>query len=314
MTVGTGIGGQVGFAEESTYGTAVTVTKFVEVDEWTMKKVPNWMRSSGVRAGQLMQRSEDALIGTADVSGGLVMDLTAKNVAMLFEHALGGTAVTTGAGPYTHTMSPGDKLGKSLTMQGGLPDVGGTVRPFTASGVKVQGFELSWSRDEWLKLTLDLLGKDLVTATALATASYTSSNPAYGWPHVTVTIGGADFVAQTGTVRYNQPLTTRFPGGQATTEEPLQGSQVEATLELTGWFEDLTHYARVIDGSEAAVVVTVERGTNSVTIDGNARFMDGQPELSGFDVIEQPLTAEFTATAGDSTGFEVVVVSDESTP
>lgn len=311
--VGTGIAGQVGFAVEATYGTAVTVTRFVEVDKWSLKKVPNWARSAGIRSGQMMPRSEDALISTFDVTGSMEMDLTAKNMAILFKHAL-GTAVTTGVGPYTHTITPGDKLGLGLTQQGGLPSVDGTVQPFTASGVKITGFEVSWERDKFLTVKWDLLAKDLVTATALAAASYLSSNLPFGWPHVAVTIGGTAFKSLSGTVKYAQPLGPRFYAGQTTTDQPLQNSMVAASLELTGHLEGLTHYARTLDGTEAAVSVAVTNGANSITFSGNARFLDGAPELAGIDYIEQPLTAEFAATGADSTGFQVVVVSAETVP
>ncbi|MDQ3107512.1 MAG: phage tail tube protein [Actinomycetota bacterium] len=313
MAIGTGISGQVGFAAESTYGTAVTVTKFVEVDKWSIKKVPNWMRSNGIRSGQLMDRSEDSAIGTFDVSGSMEMDLTAKNVALLFKHAV-GAVVTSGAGPFTHTITPATTTGLSLTMQGGIPDVGGTVRPFTASGVKVTGFEVSWARDKWLTAAWDLLAKDSVTATALATASYSSANPPYGWPHVVVTIGGAEFKSLSGKVSFKQAAGPRFYAGATTTAEPLQNGKIMATLELTGHFESLTAYDRTLAGTEAAVSVAITNGVNSVTFSGNARFMDGAPELSGIDYIDQPYKAEFAATGADSTGFTVVVVSPEATP
>jgi hypothetical protein len=313
MAIGTGISGQVGFAAETTYGTAVTVTKFVEVDSWKIKKVPKWARSSGVRAGQMMERSEDAAITTFDVSGPMELDLTAKNVGLLLKHTLGTAAAPTGSGPYTHVLTPGDKTGLSLTMQGGIPDIGGTVRPFTASGAKLVGFDISWKRDEFVKAVFDVLAKDAVTATALATASWSSSNPPYAWNHVVVTIGGVEFKALTGSIKYSQPLGTRFYGGATTTSEPLQNGKVAATLDLTGHFESLTAYARTLDGSEAAVSVAITNGTNSITFAGNARFMDGAPELAGIDYVEQPYKAEFAATSTDATGFTCTVVSGEAT-
>jgi hypothetical protein len=42
--------------------------------------------------------------------------------------------------------------------------------------------------------------------------------------------------------------------------------------------------------------------------------MDGAPELDGVDYVDQPYKAEFTATAGDSTGFTCTVISPEATP
>lgn len=313
MAVGTGIAGQLGFAAESVYGTPVTVTKFLEVDTVRLTKKPNWQRSNGIRSGQLLARSEDAAIGTFDIDGRLVCDLTAKNMALLLKHLV-GSCVTAGAGPYTHTITPGDKTGLGLTMQGGIPDVGGTVRPFTASGIKVVGGEIAWERDKFLKASFDLLGKDLVTATALASASYSSANPPYGWPDVSVTIGGSAFKTQRGTLRYSQPHGTRFYGGATTTDEPLQTGDAVATLDLLGHLESLTAYDRIIAGTEAAVVVTISKSPNSIVVTGNARFLDGQPELAGKEYVDQPYKCEFTATGADSTGFSCVVTSPESAP
>lgn len=309
-----GFSGQLGFAAESSYGTGVTVTKFAEVDNANLKKVPNWAMSNGVRAGQMMRRSEDKSISTFDVSGGWAADLTPKNVALLFKHALGSVS-TSGAGPYTHTITPGSKTGLSLTVQTGIPRAtSSTVDPFTAVGVKIIGFEVSWQRDQFVTVRWDAVAKDITTGTALATASYTASNPPYGWPHVAVTIGGSAFNCLSGSIKYGQGLKTRFFGGATTTAEPLQNEFIDATCELTGEWDSTTHYDRVIAGTEAAVSVAMTNGSNSITFAGNATFRDGQPELSGLDLLEQPLVADFTATAADSTGFSVVVVSSESTP
>ena len=309
-----GMHGQFGLKAETTWGTAVVVDRFYELRSEDITATFERVESEAIRSGQLHARSDDWTTGVTRVAGSFAVDLTTKNMALLFRHALGAVA-TSGAGPYTHTLTPGNKAGLGLTMQAGRPGSAGTVHPFTWAGCKLSGFELSFAVDEVASVTFPVVGKSQTTATALATANYTASNALLAFTHGSILIGGAAAKVKGGTLTYDTPLNTdRVFVGDSTINEPLENGRREATFSLDCEFDDLTAYNRIVNGTEAALSIAFTRGADSVTFAGNARFDEGTPTLDDMDLLDLTLTGKLVATAADSTALTVTVVSSEATP
>lgn len=314
MATGSGISGQLGLKAETTWGTAVTVDRFYELLGETIGYDIARIESEGIRSGQRVIRSDDWGAGTKRVAGGIELELTTKNMALLFKHALGSVA-TTGAGPYTHTCTPGDMTGLGLTVQVGRPSSDGTVQPFTFNGAKIADWELDFELDKHVKLALGIVAKDQTTATGLASASYTSSNNLLSYTHGAITVAGSSIKVKSGKVKGVTPLNTdRLFVGDTTISEPLESGRREYTFDFVAEFESLTAMNRFVSGTEAALSLAFTRSTDSVTVTGNLRFDKGVPNLSNMDVLSVPLSGKFVATGADSTAITVAVVSSESTP
>lgn len=314
MATGAGIAGQLGLKEEVTWGTAVTVDRFYELNSESIGYDIARIESEGIRSEQRVIRSDDWTPGTKRVAGTIELELATKNMALLFKHAMGGLA-TTGAGPYTHTLTPASLTGKGLTVQVGRPSSDGTVQPFTFNGTKITAWELGFELDKIASLSLDVVGKDQVTATGLATASYTSSNNLLAFTHGAITVAGSAIKVKSGSVRGENPLNTdRLFLGDTTISEPLENGRREYSFDLACEFESLTALNRIVNGTEAALSLAFTRGADSITITGNLRFDEGMPNLDGFDVLEQPLSGKFVATGADSTAITVAIISGEATP
>lgn len=309
-----GLHGQLGLAEETTWGTAVVVSRFYELLGESIAYDLARVESDGIRSGQRVMRSDDWTTGSKRVAGSIDLELTTKNMALLFKHALGSVA-TSGVGPYTHTITPGDLTGKGLTVQVGRPSSNGTVNPFTFNGAKVAGWELSFALDETTKLTLDVVGRDQTTATALAVASYTASNNLLAFTHGSLTVAGAAISVKSGTVAGENPLNTdRIFVGSNIVSEPLESGRRGYTFDLDAEFESLDALNRIINGTEASLSLAFTRGADSVTVSGNVRFDEGMPELDDMDLLDLPLSGKFVATGADSTAITVTVQSSEATP
>lgn len=314
MATGSGIAGQLGLKEETTWGTAVVVDRFYELLSEEIDFEPARVESEGIRSEQRVIRSDDWGAGTKRVSGSIELELSTKNMALLFKHAM-GTLGTTGAGPYTHTLTPGTLTGKGLTVQAGRPSSDGTVQPFTWNGCKITAWELAFEIDQHVTLTLEIVGKDQTTGTALATASYTSSNLLLSFTHGAIALGGSAAKVKSGTIRGENALNLdRVFVGDTSISEPLENGRREYSFDLTCEFESLTSLNRVVNGTEAALSLAFTRSTDSITVAGNIRTDEGMPNLADMDILEQPLTGKFVATAADSTAISVVVVSSEATP
>lgn len=137
---------QLGFVAETTYGTPVAVNRGVEFVTESLRARPVYHQSEGIRPGR---RYGAGRYQTRQDAGGTVKtEIPTTGMGLWFHHLLGAVTTTNPeAGVYTHTYRPGALSGKSMTLQKGVEDSGGTVRPFTYEGVKILGANFSVGRD-----------------------------------------------------------------------------------------------------------------------------------------------------------------------
>lgn len=312
MAIKSGLAAQLMMAAEVTPGTAVTPSKAYKHRSENIALEIDRLESEGIQSGKRVLRSDDWTPGTQRVMGDVELELTTKNWAFLFSHML-GTVATSGAGPYTHTATPGDLSGKSLTVQAGRPGTDGTVRAFTWAGMKVASWSLSASVDELALVTLSLVGMTETTATALASASYTSSNALFSFVHGSLSVAGSSFPVKEVELNGDNGLDAeRFFLGQPTTSEPLEATLREYGGSLTADFVDLTAYNRFVNGTEAALVLTFTRGADVIQITTNVRFDGTSPEVGGLEILEQALDFKCVGASTDAGAITVVVTSSEA--
>lgn len=195
MAIGSGLSAQLGFAQESVVGTAVTVTRFLEFNSESLSWEPTFIEGTGLRAGTKHKRAARVVQSRVGASGSVEMDFATRGMGLLVKHMLGSatsTATQQGATTaYKQIHTPGDFTGLGLTTQVGRPQTDGTVKPFTYNGCKVTGWEFSCSDGELATLSLDMDAWNESTATALATASYTAGSEVFHFAQASVfKIGG----------------------------------------------------------------------------------------------------------------------------
>src|SRR5689334_21838765 len=118
MALRSGLAAQLGFVDEVTYGLPPVVTRFLPlVSEGLVQEIER-MESEAIIAGRQVLDSGQWKGGAISVGGEVGLELYDRGVGLLLKHMF-GTVNTSGAGPYTHTFTPGDLAGKSLTMQVG---------------------------------------------------------------------------------------------------------------------------------------------------------------------------------------------------
>lgn len=232
----TGLVSQLGWGVESTAGTAVTVNKFQPHVSESIKYELNRTQGEGLYGSTngvaLLSRH---VTTTGTVSGDFEIELTDKGLGTLWRAALGSTTTPTvlSGTAYEAIFTPGDQqsAGSSLTIQAGRPESGGTVRPFTWRGCKVTDWEFGGNITDPLTAKFSIDGWAETTATALATATYSSTQTQFSGAQLTVAIGGTatagsgSFYMATptiltgvkgATVKGSNPLNTeRFYAGSA---------------------------------------------------------------------------------------------------
>jgi len=317
MALKSGLNAQLGFAAETTWGTPVTVTKFVPlVSESIVKEVAR-LESSGIIAGRRVLSTNQFAGGDVTVSGDIQLEVALHGIGSLWKWMLGSATTTStgGSAPFTHTCTPGDLSDDHLTVQVGRPDTAGTVDAFTYSGLKCASWELAGSAGELATLGVSVVGKDEATNTALATATFTNGvDQSFTYNNGSITIGGSSVNVKDFKISGDNGLNAerRFLGA-ATISEPLEAALREYGGELTCEWEGFTQYNRYVAASTVALVVTLSAGSGaSVTITTNVRLDGSTPTVQGQEILEQSIP--FKCVAGTDAGaITVAVVNSDAT-
>lgn len=198
MAVGSGLGSQIGFAPETTYGTAVTPTTWLEARSAGLELQVEHMMSEALRTGLKVQRTDRQVVNRKGVNGEIELDILSNSMARWLRHAMNDdrafSTTKTGAGPaYTYTYELGDPASlASMTIQTGVADVGGTVRRMDATGCFISEFSLSNSVDEILQGSFTVDGRDYTpSASAVTSASYATSTEPLTFAGGSVSLAGS---------------------------------------------------------------------------------------------------------------------------
>ncbi len=303
MAIGSGLGGSVGIVAESTYGTYVAPSRFLEVTKAPFQRKPNFAQGAGLAAGQAFLRS--GLLVTTHREGALSLEAEMRNkgFGLLLAHLLGSSATPVQQAAtiaYLQTHLWGDNFGKSLTAQVGVPNTAGTVVPYSLTGCKVTGAEFSCGVGELLTAKWDLDAQDYTDATGLAAPSYVAGQRPFHHGQMALKMGtfGAE-ASVTGvrkvTVKMDRPqkVDRFYAGGAGKKAEPVWNDRpkVSGSVEV-----DLVNKADFVDRAVTGTAVSlVWEFVGPIIASAYAEtfrvsfpavvFKDGEPSLDGPDVV-----------------------------
>ena len=304
MGVGSGIGGQFGFAPEVTYGTAVTPTKFLPTTKAEFKFAKGIAQGTGIVPGQLLDSASQRVQTLKAGTGSVDLELQSQGFGLLLQ-LLMGTSVTpvqqgaTTAYLQSHVLA--DPVGKFLTMQVGVPDTAGVVHPYTATGCKVTEADFSFDiksttpcTSSW---TIDAM--NVVETTPLAAASSVQTRPFVG-TDVTIKVGtyGSEASVSGVTkvdVKIPRPMKTDrdYFGAGGFKAEPITNARPKISGTINADFVDKTIWAdrfasdgmfSLVVEAKGALIAGTYYQTFRITLPGC--FLDGDtPTLSSMDVV-----------------------------
>ena len=192
MAIGSGLAASVGFAEESTYGTYVAPTRWLEFEKEDLKKVKNTIQGGGLAAGRLAELGSRRVVSSEAAAGSLELEVTNKSYGLIIEHLLGSSATAVqqaATAAYLQAHTVGDNVGKYLTVQKGVPALGGTVRPFTFLGGKITSGTFACEVQGLLQSTIEFDFKDVEQTTALVAPSFASGIAPFHGGQMNVKLG-----------------------------------------------------------------------------------------------------------------------------
>lgn len=342
MVTGSGIDAQVGYKIETTVGTEVTVDKFPEFNSEGFEFDPSWIEPGGLRAGTKFKRGARLVQSRKQVSGSIEMEHATRIMGGLWKLALGSTVTTPTlvlGSAYKQIHQTGDLLGKSATFQIGRPEPVSpyTVRAHTYRGCKVAGWEFSVGDNETAKLKLDLDGWDEATVTALATASYVTSE-VFNFSQCTalklgVTVTGTTELTISGgtaVVAVVKSLTFKGDNALATDRYGLgnlgvKKEQLENGVPtITGSFEAEYSKAEFYDVFKAGTATSlyalfegsVISGTDKNTLEfvvPEIRIKKVTPKVDGPDIVKANVEFEVYSNAAGQNPFQTKIISADST-
>lgn len=320
MAVGTGVDAQFGMVAEVTYGTAVTVTRFLEFQQESIKVALGQYMPMLLGRGQATMRGANVRTYTTGGGGDTVHTLQTVGFGLLLKMCLGAVNTVGAAAPYTHTFTPDTSglQGISATLQVGRPSINGTVQPFTYAGAKVVKWKLEGKVDDAVVLTVTWDVKSETTATPLASKSYASSGADLIFTDGSATIDSASISIKSFSIECDNGLAVgrRFIGN--TKKEPLRNGELAITGNLEYEFEGLTRHTALVAGTLLnSLVLTFATGTDSdgivATIPQMIYMPGGEPTVGGPDIVAESMPWKATDNDTDDI-ISLAYITSDATP
>lgn len=315
MAIPSGLSAQVGIKlPETVFGTYTAPDTFAPLVSEGVKKAVARIESKAIFPGARVPRSAQWAAGNVTIGGPVNLELDSLSIGKWLKAAF-GTVVTAGAGPYTHTYTPGDLSDDFFTLQIGRPDVNGTVQPFSYLGTMIDQFELGSVVGEFVTFVPTVVAKDETTSQTLASASFSSGLVPMPFTSSGIKIATVAAKVKKVTLKGDNKLAKdrRFLGS-ALINQPLEAELRDYTGMLEMEFENLTNLNRFLNATEAALELTFAAGTQTLIITTNARWDGETPNVKDRGIIQLSLPFKCVGATTDAGAITAVYSSSEATP
>jgi len=318
---------QLGVADETTFGTVATPTRFYEMRSEGINEGFSSIESQSLRAGYDLAPSDSVKRYPSGAAGDFVFEVQSKGFAWWVKHMLGALAVdgTASDSLYTHVGTFGSLYGQSFTCQVNRPmNPSEADSPITFHGGKVARWGLECGTGQFLVATLGLDFEEADMTTALAAASYPTSKEFFSFLEGTVEIGDVAVVVDRITMTCDNGLIERPAAlGSTKKREPSQGRR-SLTWSIDADFESETQYdlfrSAELGGAIAKIeleftgLATIGAASNpgiKVTLN-DAVFDQARVNVGGPSPLKQALSG--MCVQSSSAPIQIDVSTAEATP
>jgi hypothetical protein len=275
----------VGWSIESTYKTRVAPAIHAEFIDENLDWKKTIVGGKGLRVSSRVDRSTRRVYSRGMGDGDIVMQVASKGLGKLWQAAVGSgvSNVVTGA-TYQQLFTLGDTP-NSLTIQKGVPEVGGTVDAIDFLGCMVEEWDVNSpnGQDLTCKFIFDI--GDYSTAQTYVAPVYPSAPSVFNWGQGAVSVGGT----------LTAPTTTTL----ASSASPLAGSIRDFNLQVKNNLAgDRFNYGASGRKSKPTV------GMRMITGDFTAEYDATNFRDTFLADTQVPIIVTFTGTTALSTGFE----------
>jgi hypothetical protein len=344
MAFGSGLAAQFGYAAESTVGTQVTVDHFLEHKKADFELEQNWAVGEGLRVSGQVPRTARTIQTTRGAKGSLEVEVPTSKFGLMLRHVLGSpvsTATLVSGSAYKQVHQLGNAAGLGLTMQRGVPQTDGTVKPYTYTGCKFASWEFSCEEGGLLMFNGDVDAKDELTlatspaSNALAAASYVAATELFTFHQAVIKTGGTASTASSEvsiaagvalpslvrsfSLKGTTPLASERFGTSQTKREQLQNGVSDIRLTLDAEFGA---QADLYDVFRAGTVVPIEITFTGSSISGGnntfsiilaaTKYMNVKAEDNEADLVGAPLELR-VLDDGTNNPCQIKIISTDTT-
>lgn len=281
MATGSGLDAQLMVAQETTWGTPVTVTRGYEFLNESLNQEITYTDSAGLRVGTTFARTSRTKQARFNVSGDVEIEVPTLGAGLLAKNMLGSSVTTPtliSGTAYKQIHTPVGMAGLGLTMQVGRPEPVSpyTVRPFTYEGCKVSKWEITLKDGGLASMKLSVDGQQELTATALAASSFLTGTASYSFNQATIKLGG----------------TASTAAGETTIASGVALSTVAKSITISG--DNALATDRYGIGNGGQKKEQLQDGFQAVTVKLDSEF--SKAELYDLYVAGTPVPIQFDLT------------------
>lgn len=310
MATAFGTNAWLGFGEESTYGTAVSPTKYIEITEDNLQGKQSLIAIPTLRSPSQNQRT----YSKKSVEGSFKCSLGYSGFERLLKHAL-GTVATTGptSSVYTHTFSLATALPTGLTLHVNRDSAAlGGNSAFEYRGCQITKMSLRCAPEQILEAEFEVIGQDWGNV-AVATPTFPSFE-AIDWTHLitctfsstSVNVKELEFVLENNLASDRYKLGTRLRQGLG------RNGPRKVTLKVTTEFDSLTQYQWFMNQTDRSAVITFSNGASGsalrvFSINATCNAQGDDPSVSDSGPIMLTLNFEAFDYTSSNTESSIVI-------
>lgn len=331
---------QLGLKKEKTYGTAVTVDRFLEINSHGLDFTKGVVSSAAM--GDKVQKASRRCFYVQNAGGPIEVEAASEGQGTWWEMLMGSgvsTAVDTTNSVYQQLFTLPDGVMPSFTIQTGIPRLDATtsaVDPYTYSGCVCSEFAVTFGNGELLKVSATVDGRNVVTSEELVTETLgaavdaqlfcfkgasiytdtltvpTTTTLATGTTEMTNVMSGSL------SVNHNLSSTRKFGGGGLKSKPTCGRHTITGSLEIE--YDTTTWRDALLADTTKGLLVEYEAST---AIHGShyptiqfvipAIKLNGElPKPNAGDMIRQNLTFEGLYDGTNEPLYVVVLTSDSA--
>jgi hypothetical protein len=277
MSIANGFNSWVAAVVESVYGTAPAMTnaKYLEVNKDTVKLKKN--RISKPALNSVTQRR--GIPSKQSVEGGWEFQFPVNGAELWLKYALGSN-VTSGAGPYLHTITPSKDITTGLTLHCNR-DAAAIGNAFQYTGCQVSKLTLKQEIEDELMCSLEYLGQQeaLVSVATPTFATFIG----FDWTHFSATINSVAVDAESAELTIDNGLAADiYKLGQLYRKRINRGSNRKVSGKIGIEFESLTQYNLFVNQTSHTIVLSwIIDANQKLVITLNGCYLTGEtPEVT----------------------------------
>lgn len=255
-----GYGFSLGFAPESTYGTAVAPSGFIEISEESLAMVQGPEGVSTLRTAAM----RDYVQGTIDVKGDITFPLFYQGAESILKAVTCGTpnsVATSGTNAWTFPLADAMPTGMTLYVNRDNADVGPSGA-FYYTGCQFSSFTMTCDVKKPVEIKAAVVGQQEIETATLATNYPASGVPLVSFTDITVTINGTPITAESLEITLENPIAedryslgSRLRFGQGRKDKRKVAGKVKLP------FNTMTQYNLYKNFNECSIVATATSPT-----------------------------------------------------